>query len=273
MPKIVKYAEISSEVMASGVSTKKLLNEKSLTDKRMTLEVLKMDENSEFFINNSETSVSWVQILEGEITINQHSLTNANLVFFPLHFYSKIKAKSNSKLCYVSIPNAKSFDKSLESSKLKSMQIINWFKEPVLNSEFDNRKRIYVMSEALADTSVAKGEIIIYPPNTSAPEHYHVGAEHFQFMMSGEGIAVLEGVEHKLEAGDLLYNFENENHYFYNNSDSEFVFVEFFVPGKYKTIWAPKAKVCTWLPTGKNYLGDTPSRNIGKHVAGEGEGI
>ena len=273
MPKIVKYSEIFSEVLAPGVSTKKLLHENSLPDKRMSVEVLKMDADSEFFVGNSETSVSWVQILEGEINIDQHSLTNAHLVFFPLHFSLKIKAKSNSKLFYASIPNAKSFDKSLDSNKLKSMQIINWFKEPVLNSEFDNRKRIYVMSEALANTSVAKGEIIIYPPNTSAPEHYHVGAEHFQFMMSGEGIAVLEGVEHKLEVCDLLYNFENENHYFYNSSDSEFAFVEFFVPGKYKTIWAPNAKVCTWLPTGKNYLGDAPSRDIEKHVAGEGEGI
>ena len=275
MPKIVKYSEILSEAITSGVSTKKLLHESSLTDKRMTIEVLKMDTNSEFVINNSETSVSWVQILEGEINIDQHSLTNQHLIFFSLHFSSKIKAKSNSKLVYVSIPNAKSFDKRLGSNEQKSMhmQIINWAKEPVLNSEFDNRKRIYVMSEALANTSVAKGEIIIYPPNTSAPEHYHVGAEHFQFMMSGEGIAVLEGIEHKLEVFDLLYNFENENHYFYNSSDSEFVFVEFFVPGKYKTIWAPHAKVCTWLPTGKNYLGDAPSRDIKKHVAGEGEGI
>ncbi len=273
MPKIVKYSEIISEVVTSGVSVKKLLHENSLTDKRMELAVLEMDAHSEFAIDNSETSVSWVQILEGEINVDQHSLTKEHLVFFPLRFSSKIKAKLNSKLVYVSIPNAKSFDKSLDSNKQKSLKIINWFKEPVLNSEFDNRKRIYVMSEALANTSVAKGEIIIYPPNTSAPEHYHVGAEHFQFMMSGEGIAVLEGVEHKLEAFDLLYNFENENHYFYNNSDSEFVFVEFFVPGKYKTIWAPNAKVCTWLPTGKNYLGDAPSRDIEKHVAGEGEGI
>ena len=272
MPKIVKFSEILSEVIAPGVSSKKLLGEQSLVDKRMTLEVIKMDPNSKFDVENSHTSYSWIQILEGEINIGQNLLTNEHIVFFPLNFQTQITTKSHSKLVYVSIPNAKSFDKTLENNN-KSMKIINWFKEPVLNSEFDNRKRIYVMSEALANSSVAKGEIIIYPPNTSAPEHHHVGAEHFQFMMSGEAIAVLEGQEHKLEAFDLLYNFENENHYFYNNSNSEFVFVEFFVPGDYKTIWSKNANVCTWLPTGKNYLGDTPSRNIEKHVAGEGEGI
>ena len=94
MPKIVKYSEVLSEVVASGVSTKKLLHENSLNDKRMTLEVLKMDAYSEFVINNSETSVSWVQILEGEINIDQNSLTKEHLVFFPLHFSVKIKAKS-----------------------------------------------------------------------------------------------------------------------------------------------------------------------------------
>ena len=141
MPKVIKYSEVLSEVIGPGVSTKKLLHEKSLPDKRMTLEVLNMDANSEFVIDNSETSVSWVQILEGETNIDQHSLTKEHLVFFPLHFSSKIKAKSNSKIVYVSIPNAKSFDESLEFNEQKSMQIINWFKEPVLNSEFDNRKR------------------------------------------------------------------------------------------------------------------------------------
>ena len=48
MPKIVKFSEILSEVIAPGVYSKKLLGEQSLVDKRMTLEVIKMDPNSKF---------------------------------------------------------------------------------------------------------------------------------------------------------------------------------------------------------------------------------
>jgi hypothetical protein len=43
------------------------------------------------------------------------------------------------------------------------------------------------------------------------------------------------------------------------------VFVEFFVPGEYKTIWAPGAAVCTWLPTGRDISGRKPAREIRAH--------
>jgi hypothetical protein len=43
------------------------------------------------------------------------------------------------------------------------------------------------------------------------------------------------------------------------------VFVEFFVPGEYKTIWAPGEAVCTWLPSGRDILGRKPAREIAAH--------
>jgi hypothetical protein len=42
-------------------------------------------------------------------------------------------------------------------------------------------------------------------------------------------------------------------------------FIEFFVPGTYKTIWAPGAPVCTWVPTGRSIKGERPVRDIEKH--------
>ena len=44
-------------------------------------------------------------------------------------------------------------------------------------------------------------------------------------------------------------------------------FIEYFVPGKFKTIWAENAPVCTWSPTGLNILGGKPSREIGVHTS------
>ena len=94
-----------------------------------------------------------------------------------------------------------------------------------------------------------------------------------KLIISGEINAVLEGVEYKLKPFDLVYNFENENHWFYNSSNSECHFVEFFVPGHSKTVWSSDAKVCTWSPTGSNFIGGIPSRNIEKHIHGEGKDI
>ena len=40
---------------------------------------------------------------------------------------------------------------------------------------------------------------------------------------------------------------------------------EFFVPGECKTIWAPGAPVCTWVPSGRTISGGKPAREIKKH--------
>jgi len=42
-------------------------------------------------------------------------------------------------------------------------------------------------------------------------------------------------------------------------------FVEFFVPGEYKTIRAPGAPVCPWTPTARSFSGAQPVRDIARH--------
>ena len=56
---------------------------------------------------------------------------------------------------------------------------IDWGRGPILLSEHDARKRIYMAIKEFPGTSVFKGEMITYPPDTSAPEHCHIGVEHF----------------------------------------------------------------------------------------------
>ena len=91
----------------------------------------------------------------------------------------------------------------------------------------------------MAGTQAFKGEMITYPPGAAAPEHHHVGAEHFQYVISGQGTAILDGKAVRLGVGDLVYNYEYEPHSFINDTDDDFVFVEFFVPGPCDTIWSP----------------------------------
>ena len=83
---------------------------------------------------------------------------------------------------------------------------------------------------------------------------------------------MLDGKEMKLEKYDVLYNFENEPHWFFTNEKS-CDFVEFFVPGQNKTIWTKTTNVCTWSPMGVDINGRSPSRHIEKHVHGEGKNI
>jgi quercetin dioxygenase-like cupin family protein len=175
-------------------------------------------------------------------------------------------------LVITKILNYKIHEKTPTDNFEQATNIINWGNEPILKSEHDDRKRVYLLSETLADTDSVKGELIIYPKNTSCPEHYHVGAEHYQFLTEGNVVAVLDGKEYELSKYDVLYNFENENHWFYTkNSNCEFV--EFFIPGEAKTIWTQTTNVCTWSPIGTDINGKKPSREIEKHVHGEGKNI
>jgi hypothetical protein len=52
-----------------------------------------------------------------------------------------------------------------------------------------------------------------------------------------------------------------------------FVFVELFISGHCKTIWAEDAKACAWLPTGSDIRGDKPSREIKYHIHGQDTGL
>jgi hypothetical protein len=78
-----------------------------------------------------------------------------------------------------------------------------------------------------------------------------------------------------MEAGDILYNYPNERHWFFTDPDAseEFVFVEVFVPGRYKTVWVEEAKTCAWLPTGRDAKGEKPAREIAYHRSGQDDGL
>jgi quercetin dioxygenase-like cupin family protein len=170
------------------------------------------------------------------------------------------------------VPDAQRFDPDINDMP-RVLRHTDWTREPILESEHDARKRIYMATPALAGTNAFKGEMITYPPGTAAPEHHHVGAEHFQYIISGRITALLDGDRQELEAGDVLYNYEHELHTFINESDAEAVFVEFFVPGPCETVWSPGANVCAWLPTGIDSEGRKPAREIAYHIHGQDDGL
>jgi len=175
-------------------------------------------------------------------------------------------------LLVATVPAAVRFDANVAATP-DAPRTADWTREPVLKSEHDARSRIYMATRGLTGTEAYRGELIRYPSGTAAPAHHHEGAEHFQYVLTGAGTAVLAGEEHTLRAGDVLYNYENEVHSFFNDHDDEFSFVEFFVPGGCRTVWAPGAEVCAWLPTGADIEGRPPARDIAYHVHGEDDGI
>ena len=234
-----------------------------------------MNSEAELELTLENDSLSWFHALTEGIKIDSVTLDQQSLLVLKGNNKTVIQNSgfSTAEILLCTVPKVSRFLGEGEVIPFKTHSV-DWSVEPVLLSEFDSRKRIYLASPGLwQGLSCVKGEMIIYPKGGTAPLHHHENAEHFQYIMEGTGTVTFENSEHIVEKGDILYFFENEVHAFENKDADEFVFAEFFVPGSYKTIWAKDANVCTWLPTGKDLRGRKAARHIEKHVAGEGTDI
>ena len=216
--------------------------------------------------------LAWFQLLEGEALLSgpagSQPLTADHVVFLPPGFRGTLAAHGDAAVLYAEIPDASRFDPQLQARALP-LRIVDWTREPVLASEHDARSRIYLVTPKLFGTRAVRGEMIVYPPGTEASNHHHEGAEHFMYVIAGSGTAWANEQPFHVKKGDLIWYADRERHYLKSDPLEEMRFVEYFVPGECKTVWAPGASVCTWRPTGKDIRGRTPVREIARHSSAD----
>ena len=135
----------------------------------------------------------------------------------------------------------------------------------MLESKHDARKRIYLATPKLFGTKAIKGEMIVYPPRTDCPNHFHEGGAHFMYFVQGDGTCWANEQPFAVRKGDVVYYHDRERHYLRGGDSAGMVFSEFFVPGAVTTVWVDPEKICTWLPTGLNIEGGRASREIKAH--------
>jgi quercetin dioxygenase-like cupin family protein len=247
-----------------------ILNEINVPDKRVTLDQIKLAENQKFNLTAPLNGLIWFHVLKGTLKSPDKTFDYSQMTVITSGFSLDLLAMAESELLIGTVQDATIYEKDFKE-KVKPILSFDWTKEPVLKAEHDSRERIYLASKGLLATEVIKGEMITYPKGASGGAHHHEGAHHFQFVIKGEGVAVLDGEEFNLNTGDVLYNLENEVHYFYNKEESDFVFIEYFIPGESKTVWQPDAYVCGWVPTGIDSQGRKPSRDLSYHIHGQGD--
>ena len=268
----INESTVAAETIAAKVKRQALLTAKHTPDGKVLLDRLTVDAGGTHALTIAVGDLAWVQILEGAATLTHgsatESLTDAHMVFLPPGFNGTLTTQAGVTLIYATVPNAARFDAAFTTSP-PQFKIVDWTREPVLDSEHDARKRIYVVTPKLFGTTAIKGEMIIYPPGTQASNHHHEGAEHFMFVLKGKGTAWANESPIAVRKGDVIYYDDRERHYLRSEGDTEMAFVEFFVPGVYKTIWAPGADICTWTPTGRSISGEKPVRDIAKHSSAE----
>lgn len=143
----------------------------------------------------AEGDLAWFQVLRGELDLEHagraQRLTDSHVVFLPPRFAGSVRSESPSSLLFARVPDAANLDPAFVTQP-PAFRVVDWRSEPLLESKHDARKRIYLATPALFGTQAIKGEMIIYPPRTEAPRHYHVGAAHFMYFLSGSGTAYAE---------------------------------------------------------------------------------
>lgn len=275
MPVIVRGSEVAAQAIGPGVMQQSLLSPENTGSDNVLLDLLTFENAATFDLAFDEDTFGWLQVLDGSGALSDYDreLEPNGVTYLPLGYSGVFTAaEGGTRLLMATVPNAARFDPDIAATPTQ-VQTTDWSNEPVLQSEHDARTRIYMATRTLTGTSAYRGEMIRYPSGTQAPDHHHEGAEHFQYVMKGGCTAILAGERTALNAGDVLYNYEMEVHSFINETDDDLVFVEFFVPGGCKTVWAPGANPCAWLPTGADIMGRPPSRDISYHVHGEDKGI
>ena len=275
MTLLIKGTNIAEYELKEGVKQKLLLNRHETGDSRLEIRKIIMESKQNIELSFEQESLNWLHALSNGIEINSSNFDTQSIKVIKGGTQLTINniGGETVELLICTVPRVKRFLQEGEQIPF-DIHSVDWSVEPVLLSEFDTRKRIYLASSGLWNgISCVKGEMIIYPKGGTAPLHHHQNTEHFQYIVQGSGTSIFNNIEHTVKKGDILYFFENEIHAFENKHSEEFIFFEFFVPGNYKTIWSENSTICTWVPTGKDIKGRKASRHIEKHVAGEGSNI
>lgn len=255
-----------------GGQRQRLLTEERVKGTNILLDRWRLEPGGAVEVDVPAGNIAWFQMLGGEAILdcagNGAELSESHTGYLPPGTRGTLGSNTGATLLYVEIPDAGRFDNNL-SSRPSAYRAIDWTREPVLESEHDARRRIYVATPALFGTKAIKAEMIIYPPGTSGSNHHHEGCEHFKYVLSGRSTGFTNEIPHSLRAGDVVYHFDLERHYSSTEGKEDLRFIEFFVPGEFKTVWADDNRICAWVPSGRNILGEKPTRDIKAHSSAD----
>jgi len=267
---VIDSATVRATNAGAGVSLRRLLDPAIQAGARTLVDRVGLEPNARFDVKVPAKGVTYIQVLSGAVTLQapdgEHGLDHRHVVFLPPGFTGTLRASTKASLLACEVPDAVALDPDYAKNPAP-FRVIDWHDEPLLNSVHDARKRIYLATPKLFGSTAIKAEMIIYPPSTSGSNHYHEGADHYMYFTAGSGTAFADEEPVRVKEGDLIYFPDGVRHYLTSDDNSEMVFVEFFTPGHYETVWV-NAKACSWAPTGKNIRGEAASREIPAHGGG-----
>lgn len=109
---------------------------------------------------------------------------------------------------------------------------------PHLHSTRDTRDRLDLVTDNVElGAKLIRADRIIYHPGDTAAKHYHTDCHHLFYVLSGNGILHVDDGDYRLSKGMLAVVVPSEVHWFENDTQENFSFVEFWGPPPKETIW------------------------------------
>jgi quercetin dioxygenase-like cupin family protein len=263
-------SEVVSVAAGEGVRRQTLLDKARIPGIKFVLDRLVLAPGSALEIDVAPSDLAWFQMLEGAATLRgahgEEKVGDTRIGLLPPGFRATLATAGGATLLLARVPDAAALDPSVVSEP-PPYRTLDWRDEPLLKSEHDARKRIYIVTPKMFGIRAIRGEMIIYPPGTECPVHHHEGGAHFMYFIAGSGTC-FGGDDQPIPVrkGDIVYYEDREPHWVRGGTEGDMIFSEFFVPSAVATVWADPSKVCTWHPMGVNYRGGTPSREIKSHA-------
>lgn len=109
---------------------------------------------------------------------------------------------------------------------------------PHFHSIRDTRDRLDLITDNVpVGAAQIRADRIIYHPGDTAAKHYHTDCHHLFYILDGEGLIHVNEGSYRLSTGMVVVVSPDEIHWFENDTQSNFTFVEFWAPPPKETVW------------------------------------
>lgn len=109
---------------------------------------------------------------------------------------------------------------------------------PHFHSIRDTRDRLDLITDNVpVGAAQIRADRITYHPGDTAAKHYHTDCHHLFYILDGQGLIHVNEGSYRLSTGMVVVVSPEEIHWFENDTQSNFTFVEFWAPPPKETVW------------------------------------
>jgi hypothetical protein len=251
----LNQSSVPAEAVQPGVTRQRLLAGDHGESPGVAFERLTLAAGATLRCDTPDKALDWLYLLAGEARLVgsvDAKVAEGHSATLPPRFETSLSTAGGASLLRVSIADIARFDRGFLDRQPHFM-LIDWTEEPVLAAERDGRKRVALVAPGLCDTAAIRIDMLVYAAGDISPSHRYEGAVTLIYILEGSGAAVTHG-SMALRQDDLVGFADGETRQF-KAQGGKLRFLQFFVPGTFKTAWSDPGAATGWRPTGLNING------------------